>query len=282
ENVKLFREYIGAEGLGVKFSDVPIDDDVEFHFILSFAIDYTASAHSPTPTNGKFSVFWDEENLSPADVLAVKSKHKNVKVAVSLGGDIIGEDKTSVQFQPSSVSSWVNNAVSTLSAIITEYHLDGIDIDYEHFDHSSPTIFADCVGHLIIQLKQKKLISIASIAPFEDEGSVQTHYQALWNKYGRFIDYINFQFYADDKGTTVDDFLDHYDTQQSNYRGGKILVSSATDTSAGGLQPEDGFFDACKDLKERGKLEGIFIWSADDSKQFGFLPEKQSQALLAS
>ena len=34
QNSKLFREYIGAQFNNVKFSDVPINTDVEFHFIL--------------------------------------------------------------------------------------------------------------------------------------------------------------------------------------------------------------------------------------------------------
>ncbi|GLJ06104.1 hypothetical protein SUGI_0031880 [Cryptomeria japonica] len=214
-NGKLLREYIGGEGLNVKFSDVPINENIEVHFILSFAIDYTSSASFPSPTNGKFNVFWDTQNLSPADVLEIKSKHKNVKFAVSLGGDVTG-DNTAVQFNPSSVSSWISNAVSSLTEIVKQYHLDGIDIDYEHFDHSNPNTFAKCIGELILQLKQKKVISMASIAPFEDEGPVQSHNKALWRKYGRFIDYVNFQLYAYDRSTSVKRFLEYFDTQASN------------------------------------------------------------------
>ncbi|GLJ06093.1 hypothetical protein SUGI_0031720 [Cryptomeria japonica] len=281
-NGKLLREYIGAEGLNVKFSDVPINENIEVHFILSFAIDYTNSACSPSPTNGNFNVFWDTQNLSPADVLEIKSKHKNVKFAVSLGGDKVGEDHTDVQFNTSSVSSWTSNAVSSLTKIIKQYHLDGIDIDYEHFDHSDPNTFAKCVGELILQLKQQKVISMASIAPFEDEGPVQSHYKAVWRKYGQFIDYVNFQFYAYDRSTSVNQFLKYFDTQASNYKGGKLLSSFTTDSGSGGLKPDKGFFDACKELKKRGKLEGIFIWSADDSKNYDFKYEVEAQAILAS
>ncbi|KAL0460643.1 UNVERIFIED_CONTAM: Chitinase 2 [Sesamum latifolium] len=56
-NSNLFREYIGAEFKNVKFSNLPINSQVEFHFILSFAIDYTTSS-SATPTDGNFNVFW--------------------------------------------------------------------------------------------------------------------------------------------------------------------------------------------------------------------------------
>ncbi|KAH9326539.1 hypothetical protein KI387_006717, partial [Taxus chinensis] len=226
-NSNLFREYIGAEFTGVKFSDLPINANAQFDFILSFTIDYTTSSpHSPT--NGKFNIFWDSETLSPNAVQAIKSKHKNVRVALSLGGDSVG--KGNVQFMPSSVSSWVDNAVSSLTNIIQQYHLDGIDIDYEHFDYSDPNTFSECIGQLITQLKKKNIVSFASIAPFDNE-QVQSHYSALWNKYGHIIDYVNFQFYAYDNSTTVSQFIQYFNTQASRYSGGKVLTSFVTEGS---------------------------------------------------
>ncbi|KAJ0788051.1 putative chitinase [Helianthus annuus] len=275
QKTAIFREYIGAENNSVKFADVPINPHVEFHYILAFAIDYTTSS-SPSPTDGKFNAFWDTDNLTPSKVSLVKNQHSNVKVALSLGGDSVG--KQYCNFSPSSVDSWVSNAVSTLTNIIQEYHLDGIDIDYEHF-HADPETFAECIGKLITTLKHNGVISFASIAPFEDD-EVQRHYLALWKSYGHIIDYVNFQFYAYDKGTTVSQFMNYFQTQSSNYKGGKILVSITTEGS-GGLSPENGFFTACNRLKMEGKLHGIFIWSADDSKASGFRYERQSQALLA-
>ncbi|XP_026416311.1 chitinase 1-like, partial [Papaver somniferum] len=239
---EVFREYIGAEFNNVKFTDVPVNPNVEFHFILSFAIDYTTSS-SASPTNGNFNVFWDSDNLSPSQVSSIKKKHSNVKVAVSLGGDSVGD--SSALFNPSSVESWVQNAVSSLT---------------------------ECIGQLLTTLKGNGIISFASIAPFDDD-QVQSHYQALWSKYGHLIDYVNFQFYAYDQGTSVSQFLDYFQTQTSNYNGGKILPSFGTDSS-GGLSPENGFFTACSKLRSRGKLHGIFIWSADDSKKNGFRYEK--------
>ncbi|KAF6171049.1 hypothetical protein GIB67_014629 [Kingdonia uniflora] len=272
----LFREYIGAEFNNVRFKDVPINPDVEFHFILSFGIDYTTSS-SPSPTNGKFNVFWDSDNLSPSQVSSIKKKNPNVKVALSLGGDSVGNGYA--YFNPSSIDSWVQNAVSSLTEIINEYNLDGIDIDYEHFS-TDPETFAECIGQVLTILKRNGIISFASIAPFDDD-QVQSHYMALWRKYGKLIDYVNFQFYAYDKGTSVSQFLRYFQTQSSNYRGGKIIASFSTDGS-GGLSPNEGFFTACSKLKSRGNLHGIFIWSADDSMGNGFRYEKQSQALLTS
>lgn len=271
----LFREYIGAEFNNVKFSDVPINPSVQFHFILSFAIDYDTSS-SPSPTNGKFNIFWDTTNLNPSQVSSIKTKNPNVKVALSLGGDSVANGNA--YFNPTSIDSWVSNAVSSLTSIIKEYNLDGIDIDYEHFQ-TDPNTFAECIGRLIKTLKSNGVISFASIAPFDDD-QVQSHYLALWKSYGNLIDYVNFQFYAYDKGTTVAQFINYFNQQSKNYNGGKVLVSFTSEGS-GGLSPSGGFFAACHTLKSEQKLHGIFVWSADDSMGNGFRYEKQSQALLA-
>ncbi|XP_051113475.1 chitinase 2-like [Andrographis paniculata] len=272
---KLFREYIGAEGKNVKFSDVPVDRRIDFHFILSFAIDYTNSA-KPTPTNGDFRVYWDSDNLSPSDVSSIKSRNRNVRVAMSLGGDTIN-DKF-VFFDPDSIDTWVANAIRSITSIARKYGLDGIDIDYEHFK-ADPDTFAECIGRVVFELKQSRVVAFASIAPYDDD-SVEPYYLALWRRYGRLFDYVNFQFYAYPKGTTVGQFLGHFERQRKKYDGGDILASFGTDGS-GGLSPEKGFFNACRTLSDEGKLNGIFIWSADDSKKGKFKFERQSQDFLA-
>lgn len=271
----LFREYIGAEGENVTFSDVPINAKLDVHFLLSFAIDYT-NPSSPTPTNGDFGVYWDTENLSPAQVSYIKARHSNVKVAMSLGGDTF--NGSYVYFSPVSIHSWVGNAIYSISKIVKEYNLDGIDIDYEHFQ-TDPDTFAECIGRLLFYLKQNKIVSFTSIAPFANP-DVQDHYLALWRKYGHLIDIVNFQFYAYEKSTTIPQFLEYFETQSSNYKNGKIMVSFGTDGS-GGLSPKNGFFKACDILKSQGKLQGIFIWSADDSKKANYHYEKKSQNFLA-
>ncbi|KAH7560945.1 hypothetical protein ACOSP7_016565 [Xanthoceras sorbifolium] len=104
--------------------------------------------------------------------------------------------------------------------------------------------FAECIGRLLFNLKQQKIVPFASIALSDDE-SVQAHYMALWKKYGHLIDYVNFQFYAYDKGTAVSQFLKFFGDQSSNYKGGNMLFSFGTDGS-GGLSLENSFFEACK------------------------------------
>lgn len=272
-NSKLFREYIGAESDTIQLSDIPVNSDVEFHFILAFAIDYTSEGN-PSPTNGKFNIFWETNHLTPSAIASFKQKHPNVKFAVSLGGDSIGNGNAS--FEPKSTNSWVQNAILSLTGMIKEYHLDGIDIDYEHFK-ASPSVFADCIGQLVTGLKKSRVISFASIAPYED---IQTYYLALWKKHGNSIDYVNFQFYAYND-ISVSQFHSYYIQQASNFEGGQVLASFMS-KGGGGLHPDEGFFQACNELKSQGKLGGIFIWSADDSIGNHFKFEKQSQQLLVA
>ncbi|GKV08218.1 hypothetical protein SLEP1_g19883 [Rubroshorea leprosula] len=126
-NANLFRKYIGSESKNVTFYDVPINPGIQFHFVLAFAIDYDSSS-SPSPTSGRFNVFWDSNNLSHSHISSIKNQHSNVKVTLSLGGDTVLENYCA-DFQPFSVDTWVSNAVSSPTSIIKEYNLDGIDID---------------------------------------------------------------------------------------------------------------------------------------------------------
>ncbi|KAH6555926.1 hypothetical protein KP509_1Z217200 [Ceratopteris richardii] len=203
-NGKIFREYIDALYNGVKFTDVPINTGVSFHFILSLAIDYTSSA---SPTNGLFHISWQNSVLTPAAVQAVKSQYSNVKVMVTFGGDNISGHP--VQFRASCVNSWVYNAVSSLTSLISQYHVDGIDIENEHFDSVSTDTFVSCIGQLIQQLKSSGLISVASIAAFD---GVQKQYKALWDQYNNVIDLVHFHFYSYPSSTSASQFVSYYNT----------------------------------------------------------------------
>ncbi|KAI5072306.1 hypothetical protein GOP47_0012412 [Adiantum capillus-veneris] len=273
-NGKILRVYIGALYNGVQFTDVPIRNDVAFHFILAFVIDY---ASATAPTNGVFKIYWQNSVITPDTVKAIKAQHKNVKVMVSLGGDTISDQF--VQFRATSVNSWVANAVSSLTSLINEYHLDGIDIDYEHFDGVLTQTFVSCMGQLITQLKAKRVISIASIAPFD---GVESQYTALWGQYSNVIDLVNFQFYSYGGSISASQYVSLYNGAAAKYGGGaKVLASFST--GGAGLEPST-VLSACRQLKASGKLPGIFIFSADDSYKSStkFQYEQQAQALLAS
>ncbi|KAH6555833.1 hypothetical protein KP509_1Z225000, partial [Ceratopteris richardii] len=243
-NGKIFREYIGALYNGVKFTDVPINTGVTFHFILAFAIDYTSSA---SPTNGLFNIYLQNSVLTPAAVQAIKSQYSNVKVMVSLGGETISGQP--VQFRATSVNSWVSNAVSSLTSLISQYHLDGIDIDYEHFDSVSTDTFVSCIGQLIQQLKSSGLISVATIAPFD---GVQTQYKASWDQYNNVIDLDNFQFYSYPSSTSASQFVSYYNTAAATY-GGEAKVLASFSTGRVGPAPSTAL-SAIQQLKSNGKL----------------------------
>uniref|UniRef100_A0ACD5THI9 Uncharacterized protein n=1 Tax=Avena sativa TaxID=4498 RepID=A0ACD5THI9_AVESA len=288
-NGYVFREYIGAQFTGVRFSDVPVNTGLSFHFILAFAIDYLASQSSPpTPTNGVFTPFWDTANLSPAAISATKAAHPNLSVMVGLGGDSVQNTGVKAAFAPSSVDSWVANAVSSLSAMINQYGLDGVDVDYEHFGGGADVdTFVECVGRLLTQLKARFPNIKTSIAPFEDV-TVQKYYQALWAKYSGAIDYINFQFYGYGANTDVKTYVMFYDLQASNYpgSGSKLLASLETGNitqQLGLLSPEQGIAGA-QELLRQGKLPGFFIWSADSSKMstYKFDYETKAQQIVAN
>lgn len=277
-NGKVFREYIGALWNGVSLSNVPINTNVEVHFILSFAIDYTSDGSSST--NGQFAAFWDTTSITADAVKAIKSQYSNVKVMLSLGGDTVNSNH--VQFQPTTVSAWVSNAASSLTTLVQDYGLDGIDVDYEHFDVTTDSDFASAIGQLITQLKQQGVISVASIAPFD---GVQAPYTALWAQYSSVFDYVNFQFYTYDSSTTATDFVAHYNAAASTYAGGKILASFTTADGANSVTPANAL-SACQQLQASNSLPGIFIWSADNSFVSSSAPnfeyEQQAQTLLAA
>uniref|UniRef100_A0ACD5TDW6 Uncharacterized protein n=1 Tax=Avena sativa TaxID=4498 RepID=A0ACD5TDW6_AVESA len=283
-NGYLFREYIGAQFTGVRFSDVPVNAGVSFNFILAFAIDYTAQKPTtPTPTDGVFSAFWDTDNLTRADVAAAKAAHPNVSVMLGIGGDSV-QDIVKAVFTPTSVDTWVANAVASLSGLINEYGLDGVDVDYEHFGAGVDT-FVECVGRLLTQLKAKFPNITTSIAPFEDP-TVQEYYKALWGKYSGVIDYVNFQFYGYGDNTDVDTYVMFYDEQQANYPGGKVLASLQTGKTPQEnklLTQEQGIAGA-QELLRQNKLPGFFIFSADSSKMsdYGFEYETRAQEIVAN
>jgi hypothetical protein len=283
-NGYLFREYIGAQFTGVQFSDVPINAGVSFHFILAFAIDYlqASSSSRPTPTNGVFNPFWDTANLSPAAMAATKAAHPNLSIMVGIGGDTVQNTGVNATFAPTSVDSWVANAVTSLSAMINRYGLDGVDVDYEHFGTADVNTFVECMGRMLTQLKARFPNIATSIAPFE-RPEIQQYYQALWKKYSNVIDYVNFQFYGYGSNTVVDYYVQFYNEQQANYPGGKILASFKTGDVTGLLSPDQGIAGAME-LQRQNKLPGLFIFSADSSKTetYKFKYETKAQEIIAN
>lgn len=261
-------EYIGATGIPITFDSVPISNDIDFHFILSFAIDADPSAN---PQNGKFSPYW-EPSLTADSVVAIKAEHPNVKALASLSGWSL--DNIVLRWRnPPNPNLWISNAFSSLQALATEYHLDGIDIDYENFPEGSSS-FAFCIGELITLLKNQSVISVATIAPFY---STVSPYLELFKRYGEVIDFVNYQFYTD-RVTSAAAYLKRFEIRTEQFGGGKVLPSY--EVNGRGIQG-DAFFEALSLLNKNGfDVNGVMIFSADASLSNGFHFERKAQEFL--
>ncbi|KAA8547002.1 hypothetical protein F0562_003431 [Nyssa sinensis] len=265
---KVMMEYIGATGIPVTFDPVPVEEGIDFHFILSFAIDADPLGN---PQNGTFSPYW-ASTLTPDSVAATKASHPNVKALASLSGWSRGE-KVLCWYTPVDSQLWISNAFSSLKSIVTTYHLDGIDIDYENFPKHNQS-FAYCIGELITLLKNQSVISVATIASFY---STAIPYIELFNRYGDVIDYVNHQFYTD-KIKTPAGYLQAFRLRTAQFDKDKVLPSY--EVNGRGIQG-DAFFEALKLLEENEfDVNGVMIFSADASSTNDYYYERKSQAFL--
>jgi hypothetical protein len=263
-------EYIGATGQPVTFNPVPVEDNIDFHFILSFAIDADPSAK---PQNRKFSPYW-VDTLTPQSVAAIKERHPNVKALASLSGWSLGGEVLR-WYNPENPQLWIINAFTSLTSLAEEYHLDGIDIDYENFPINNAS-FAYCIGELITLLKNQSVISVATIAPFH---TTVLPYIELFNKYGDVIDYVNHQFYTD-KVTSPKGYLAAFQLRATQFDKDKLLPSY--EVNGRGIQG-DAFFDALNLLEANGfDVNGVMIFSADASSSNNYYYEGKSQAFLTN
>ncbi|GFY87522.1 hypothetical protein Acr_05g0011610 [Actinidia rufa] len=265
---KVMMEYIGATGVPEKFDQVPIEEDINFHFIISFAIDADPSGN---PQNGTFSPYW-VPSLTPDSVAAIKASNPNIKALASLSGWSLG-DKVLSWYNPVDPQLWISNAFTSLKSLATTYQLDGIDIDYENFPKHNES-FAYCIGELITLLKNQSVISIATIAPFH---TTTIPYLDLFNRYGGVIDYVNHQFYTD-KVKTPRGYLEAFRLRASQFDKDKVLPSY--EVNGRGIQG-DAFFDALRLLEANGfDVNGVMIFSADASASNDYYYERKSQAFL--
>ncbi|KAK1266242.1 hypothetical protein QJS04_geneDACA009019 [Acorus gramineus] len=263
---KVMMEYIGATGVPVSFDKVPIDDGIDFHFVLGFAID---ANNSGEPQNGMFSPYW-LSTLTPKSVARIKARHPNV--LASLSGWSLG-DKVLSWYNPKDPDHWISNAFTSLQSLASDYHLDGIDIDYETFPRNDTT-FSYCIGELITSLKNNSIISVATIAPYY---RTVDPYIRLFKEYGGVIDYVNHQFYTD-RVRDPRAYVEAFRTRATQFEAEKLLPSYEVDGR--GIQG-DAFFDALALLEKSGfSVNGVMIFSADASKSNGYYYERKSQAFL--
>ncbi|XP_051126828.1 chitinase 2-like [Andrographis paniculata] len=271
-------EYIGATGAPVKIAAVPVDPAIDFHFLLSFAIDADPAGN---PQNGVFSPYWSD-TLTPAAVSAVKSLRPNVKALASLSGWSLA-GKTLSWYDPADAQLWISNAFQSLKSLIQTYNLDGIDIDYERFPRKNQNAtagggdFAYCIGELITMLKNQSVITVATIAPFY---TTVGPYTELYEGYEDVIDYVNYQFYTD-KVRRAAEYLVVFQNRTAEFGGGrKGKVLASYEVNGRGIQGDE-FFVALRMLEDNGfVVNGAMIFSADASMSDGFYYEINTQHFL--
>ncbi|KAG0566943.1 hypothetical protein M758_7G092200 [Ceratodon purpureus] len=268
----LLIEYIGASGdTSVQFTDVPLVGGVNYIFPLSFAIDVDAAGN---PTNGVFSPYWTTTSLTPTAAQAFASANANVKISISLGGATHYVSPTLTQnvnwAEPADQNSWIQNAVTSITSLASQYSITAIDIDYENFPSGSTT-FTNCIGQLITQLKNAGTITTASIAPFEQTRDV---YTALFQQYGSVIDYVNWQFYANDFQTQTD-YVNSFNDVATTFGADKLLASVEPGKTISGQE----FIGAVQQISQ---LAGIMIFEADADKTNGFQETNNANAFLTS
>ncbi|KAJ6996328.1 hypothetical protein NC653_013050 [Populus alba x Populus x berolinensis] len=100
---------------------------------------------SAKPQNGKFSPYW-ADTLTPNSVEAIKERHPNVKALASLSGWSLG-DEALRWYNPENPKLWIDNAFTSLTSLAEDYHLDGVDIDYENFPRNNYGDVIDYVNH---------------------------------------------------------------------------------------------------------------------------------------
>jgi hypothetical protein len=265
---------MGASGdTSLQFSDlqatVSAFPTVQFIFPLSFAIDADASGNTQ---NGVFSPYWST-SLDGASAQAFKQQNPNVKLMVSLAGFsqfVNGNSQNVNWYDPASTTDWVNNAVSSISSLVSTYSLDGVDVDYENFPSGNAT-FTTCIGQLISNLKSTGIISVASIAPFGNTSSI---YADLFSNYGSSIDYVNYQFYADGL-TTLSDYVNDFNAVSASFDPTRLLAS--VEVNGPGLQ-RDIFIAAAQQLS----IAGVMIFDVDKSKSSDFSLERSVATFLTS
>uniref|UniRef100_A0A7N2LYN5 GH18 domain-containing protein n=1 Tax=Quercus lobata TaxID=97700 RepID=A0A7N2LYN5_QUELO len=240
-NGKVMMEYIGATGTPITSDPVPIEDGIDFHFILGFAIDADPSGQTQNGI-GTFSPYW-VDTLTPASVAAIKAKHSNVKALASLSGWSLGQ-KVIRWYDPVEPQIWISNAFSSLRSIAIKYHLDGIDIDYENLPkHKLNFCLLHRGAHYHVEEPKCYIHSY--------QCTLLHHCYTLYR------------------------IMEVSSTMLTT---NSILISY--EVNGRGIQG-DAFFEALDLLKENGfEVNGEMIFSADASSTNNYYYERKSQAFL--
>ncbi|XP_058759893.1 chitinase 2-like [Vicia villosa] len=264
----IFREYIGVKPSSTSLRDFPTDiinsNRFEFQFILGFA---SEEYNQDGKGNGNFKETWDVEYFGPDKVKEFKKNNPNVKVVISIGGRDV-----ETPFFPAEETVWNRQAVNSLKVLIGKYNnesgniIDGIDINYETIKTSND-LFVNCIGEVITKLKNdgNLNIDVVSIAPSEKN---ESHYRDLFYANSANINWVDYQFYNQKNiVSTVKDFVVIFDNLIKGYPPQKVLPGISTDPNDAkdNKISREIFIAGCIQLKKHSKLNGVFLWNANDS-----------------
>ncbi|KAK9803099.1 hypothetical protein WJX73_002232 [Symbiochloris irregularis] len=272
------NEYLGANPHGLK--TVALDSNYESHIkgglawnvILGFArSDGTGSGVA----GSNFQPHWDTNTLTPDAILAFRKSLDNVRVIFSIGGD--GETWQ----EQSDCGQWSDDALKSINSIVTQYNLDGVDLDYESGVSGSAS-FASCISQLATKFKaQTNTIPgpsptehLVTMAPF---GNTNAEYADAYSKAPDSFDLINYQAYADESTTsTSNDYLTLYSGLTKQYPTIKLMLGVDTNTQTPRGQQfvpgsnSQGILGTFNLLENKlGSLGGVFFFTAEDSAEDG-------------
>jgi len=229
-------------------------------FILAFAND---------DGQGNFQPGWDTDHYSAQNIAGVKAALPTVNFALSLGG---GNPRTGSWPSPGDPESWVKNAASSITGIMQEYGLDGVDVDYET---GIDDTFVPVMSSLIPQISP----AFWSLAP--DNQNLDT-YLNLYNTVAAagVKPTINFQAYSMET-TDQQQYIDRYTyirNQITSFTNVGLGIDTNTSMPRGMQSPE--ITNLCFSQFEQGGTvpQGLWdlamVWSIEDSCQNGYPVEK--------
>lgn len=268
--------YIGvdpAARIPPNLSPVPVNTHSNFSFVFVLAF-----ARDPN-RDGNFTSALDA-SITPQLIESLQQAKPNRRFIASLGGG----DNWSWQ-DPSDVTTWVNNAVTSLTNMKNTYHLDGFDLDYEQ---NVDATFLPVMEQVIQAIKDSPNFPPRFRTSFFVTPSGQTyrtHTQMFVDETSR-NPVSNYQAYADEL-TNVQAYLDKLDKYASlaskiSNRGSngcqKISLGICSTTSnSRGLPPSD-IYTVWNSLHGQGAVN-VVIWCLEDSAQDNFSIETAIQAM---
>jgi hypothetical protein len=134
---RILFNYLGSNRVDIVYNDIPVTrNDFVWVLGLSFAIDMNLSG---VPQNGIHSVSWNP-NLTKAAAKSWRATHSNGRIVISIGGSQLYTNNAVYDVNwhdPPNPTQWLANAFSSITIIVQDYSVDGIDIGIERFPNGA-------------------------------------------------------------------------------------------------------------------------------------------------